>query len=103
MEPVNVSDPGLWKVVGEIFGPGGLALLLAFAASLYFNRMLWTRLKEKDDECRTEMTAAEVRWEARFQQMRADVKEGFGIVAKLTEQVTLIGARGNGTRTPGNT
>lgn len=100
MEPVNVSNPDLWNSLGAIFGPGGLALLIALAASLYFNRMLWTRLKEKDDECRTEMTAAESRWETRFQQMRADVKEGFSIVAKLTEQVTILAARANVTKTP---
>lgn len=100
MDPVNVNNPDLWKSLGAIFGPGGLALLIAFAASLYFNRLLLARIKEKDDECHDQMTQAETRWETRFQQMRADVKEGFGIVAKLTEQVTLLGARANGTRTP---
>lgn len=93
MDPVNVNNPDLWKSLGAIFGPGGLALLLALGASLYFNRMQWNRLKEKDDECQKEMTAAETRWEARFQQMRSDVKEAFGIVAKLTENVTLLAER----------
>lgn len=111
MDPVNVSNPDLWKSLGAIFGPGGLALLIALAAALYFNTLQWKRLKEKDDECQKQcekvmdaallaMKEAELRWETRFQQMRGDVKEGFGIVAKLTEQVTLIGARANGTRTP---
>lgn len=111
MDTVNVNNPDLWRSLGAIFGPGGLALLLAFAAALYFNFMQWTRAKEQDKQCQEErekvlanagaaMKDAEARWETRFQQMRSDVKEGFGIVAKLTEQVTLLGVRGNGTRTP---
>ena len=93
MDPVNVNNPDLWKSLGAIFGPGGLALLLALGASLYFNRMQWTRLKEKDEECAKDMTAAETRWETRFQQMRTDIKEAFGLVAKLTEQTTLLAER----------
>lgn len=93
MEDINVSNPALWSQLGQIFGPGGVALLIGFAASLYFNRMLWTRLKEKDEECNKEMTEAETRWDTRFQQMRTDVKEGFAVVAKLTEQVTVLATR----------
>lgn len=86
MEPVNVNDPALWKMLKEIFGPGGIALLLAFGASLYFNRMQWLRLKEKDTECQTEREKAR-------EYFRADTKEAFGVVAKLTDQVTLLAER----------
>lgn len=93
MDPINTNNPELWKTLASIFGPGGIALLLVFGVSVYFNRLQWVRLKEKDQECQTEMAAAESRWETRFQQMRGDVKEAFGIVAKLTEQTTLLAER----------
>ncbi len=89
----QASNPDLWKTLAAIFGPGGLVLLLTNGASLYFNKMLWTRLKEKDAECQDDMEKAEARWETRFQQMRSDVKEGFGVVGKLTEQVTILATK----------
>ena len=90
MDPVNVNNPDLWRSLGAIFGPGGIPLLIGMAASMYFNLLQWRRAKEDKDECAKAVTESETRWEARFQQMRADVKEGFGIVAKLTEQVTIL-------------
>jgi hypothetical protein len=83
MDAVNANNPDLWKALGAIFGPGGVALLLALGASLYFNRMQWHRLKEKDDECRTEREKAR-------EYTRADTKEAFGQVAELTKQVTQL-------------
>lgn len=99
MEPVNISDPTLWDTFAKIFGPGGIPLLLVVGGLAWVVRYLLVRLKEKDAECRTEMEKAEARWETRFQQMRSDVKEGFGIVAKLSEQVTILATRANGTKT----
>lgn len=93
MQEVQVSNPDLWKTLAGIFGPGGLVLLLTNGASLYFNKMQWARLKEKDEECHGQMNEAEARWETRFQQMRGDVKEGFAVVGKLTEQVTVLAER----------
>lgn len=100
MDNVNVNNPDLWKTLATIFGPGGLALLLVFGVSVYFNRLQWVRLKEKDTECQDEMTKMQALWETRFQQMRGDVKEAFGIVAKLTEQTTLLAERA---KSPTNT
>lgn len=93
MEDVQVNNPQLWTTLAGIFGPGGLVLLLTNAAAGWFIKMQWARLKEKDDECHTEMVEAEARWETRFQQMRTDVKEGFAVVGKLTEQITTLVAR----------
>lgn len=93
MEPINVSDPTLWTTLNSIFGPAGLVLLLTNVGAWYATHLIWKRLKEKDEGCQAEMEKAEARWEARFQQMRGDVKEGFGIVAKLTERVTLLNVK----------
>ena len=100
MEPVNISDPTLWATVYKIFGAGGIPLLLVCGGLSWLVRHYIHREKEKDAECQSAMEKAEARWETRFQQMRADVKEGFGIVAKLSEQVTILTAKVNGTRTP---
>lgn len=91
--PTEALDPGWWSRMAEIFGPGGLVLLITNAAFGYLIWLFWNRLKEKDAECQKEMTQAETRWETRFQQMRSDVKEAFGIVAELTKQTTLLAER----------
>lgn len=99
MEPINVSDPTLWDTFNKIFGPGGIPLLLVIGGLAWLVRSLIIRQKEKDAECQQQMKEAETRWETRFQQMRSDVKEGFGIVADLSKQVTLLVAKASDTRT----
>lgn len=91
--PEQALDPGWWRSMADIFGPGGVVLLITNSASWYGLWLFWKRLKEKDEECTTEMSQAEARWETRFQQLRSDVKEAFGIVAKLTENVTILAER----------
>lgn len=93
MEEIQVSDPALWATLSAIFGPGGLVLLLTNAGAWYATYLIWQRLKEKDAECATTMKTAEDRWESRFQEMRGDVKEGFAVVARMTEQVTILATR----------
>lgn len=93
MDEIQVSNPALWTTLASIFGPGGLVLLITNAAAWYGTYLIWGRLKEKDAECHGEMNEAELRWETRFQQMRGDVKEGFSVVARLTDQVTVLAER----------
>ena len=97
--PTEALDPGWWSRMAEIFGSGGLVLLITNAAFGYLIYLMWKRLKEKDTECQTEMLNAESRWEVRFQQLRSDVKEAFGIVGELTKQTTLLAERSVSTRT----
>lgn len=99
MEPINVNDADLWKTLATIFGPGGLVLLLTNAGAWYATWLIWKRLKEKDAECQTEMDKQETRSETRFQQMRSDIKEAFGIVGTLSERVTVLVERTANTRT----
>ncbi len=98
MDP-NINDPALWRALKEIFGPGGIALLIAFGASLYFNRMQWLRATEKDATCQKEKDSAEERFQKSRSETRDDVKQAFGQVAELTKQVTLLAERTTSTRT----
>lgn len=86
MDPINVSNPDLWRSLAAIFHPSGIVLLIALAASLYFNRMQWIRLKEKDTECQEER-------ERVLAASQADRKEAMDNVAELTKQVTILTER----------
>ena len=90
--PDQALDPGWWSQMSAIFGPGGVVLLITNGASWYGLWLFWKRLNEKDKECQTERETARA-------YTRADVKEAFGIVGKLTEQVTLLAERAKTTAT----
>lgn len=102
------------KWLAATIKPEALIAMLTLSAGLGIavatNWFFWQRLNEKDRECQlqmtdlraecqTEMATAEARWEARFQQMRSDIKEAFGCVADLTKQVTLLAERTRATDT----
>lgn len=99
MDPVNINNPGLWDVLFKIFGAGGIPLLLGCGGLAWLVKQQNQRIKEKDEECRAEMDKAEARWDVRFQQMRTDIKEAFGHVGELTDQVTRLAERSTLTRT----
>lgn len=99
MESVNVNDPNLWKTLASIFGPGGLVLLITNAGTAWAVRLMWNRLKEKDEECRTEIAAERTSFMEFRNQLRDDIKQAFGIVATLSEKVTVLVERTTNTRT----
>lgn len=99
MDPINISDPSLWDTFNKIFGPGGIPLLLVIGGLGWAVKSLMQRQKEKDSECQQEMDRQETRSETRFQQMRGDIKEAFGIVGILSEKVTVLVERTTNTRT----
>lgn len=87
----------LLKWLNTALGAVGFVSIITLGAGLAVsvagNWLMWQRLNEKDEGCRKEMGEAESRWEVRFQQMRSDIKEAFGVVGELTKQVTLLAER----------
>jgi hypothetical protein len=93
MEADKLADPTLWRTLADIFGPGGIVLLLTNAASWYTAYLMWQRLKEKDAECRQEIATMSALFAESRNQLRADIKEAFASVAKLAEQVTVLATK----------
>lgn len=101
MEDIQVSNPALWTTLAGLFGPAGVVLLLTNAGFAYGIRIMWVRLKEKDEECQKELataaaaalaakTADQEAWRERATQMRDDIKEAFRAVGELSKQVTIL-------------
>lgn len=106
MEPINVNDPTLWDMLFKIFGAGGIPLLLIAAGEGWAIKILLEKIdkkdadiKAKDEECQKELATAQAGWTERFNQMRADIKEAFGIVGTLSEKVTILAERAANMRT----
>ena len=90
MEQINVSNPQLWTSLANIFGPGGLVLLITNLGTAYLVKMMFNRIKEKDIECQAELAAAAAGAMERANQMRDDIKEAFHAVADLSSKVTVL-------------
>lgn len=92
-----LADPAkglkVFEEVNKSLGPVGFVAVLALGFSVVANCLMWTRLKEKDEECRKQEETNETRWSNRFLELRADTKEAFATVTILTKQVTLLAER----------
>lgn len=93
MSPDQLANPTLWQTLANIFGPGGIVLLLTNAAAWYTAYLMWQRLKEKDQECRAEIATMSASFAESRNQLRADIKEAFQSVGKLAEQVTVLATK----------
>lgn len=85
------------KWLNESLGPVGFVSIICLGAGLAVavtgNWLMWTRLKEKDQECQAETGRQRAAWKAVVDEKEADNREIAKAVTDLLVQVTRLTER----------